>query len=115
METGNYNLTIQDCKLLNLRELAVCLNVGYDYVKDMRKVGFSMPFGGRTTLTHAVHWINNNPNFRDDARILKLSNRPKPRAHPQHPNADRSDEPRLKRGSRSSSRHFRVSRRESVV
>jgi len=112
MEAEIYKLTVQDCKLLNLRDLSLELNVRYDYVKDMKKVGFPMPFGGRTTLTLAVQWLNKHPNFREDARLLKLSNRPKLRAHPQRPNAGKSGEPRLRNGSRSSARHSLVSQHE---
>lgn len=105
MEDATALLTLEDHKLLNQRELANELNVSYDYVKDMRKVGFLMPFGGKTTLSHAIAWINQSPDFRSDARILKLSRRPKPRVHPQRPTAGRSGEPRLKNGSRSSAQH----------
>ena len=112
MKAEIYNLTVEDCKLLNLRDLSLALNVRYDYVKDMKKMGFDMRFGGRTTLTIAVQWLNQNPNFREDARLLKLSNRPKRRAHPQRPTADKFDAPRLKNGSRSSARHSLVSQHE---
>lgn len=69
-------LTELDCTLLNLTQLAGRLNVAYDYVKDMRRVGFECPFGGLTTLTHALNWINRNPNFREQARRIKLLVRP---------------------------------------
>jgi hypothetical protein len=96
-------LTSEDCKLLNLRGLASRMEVSYDYVKDMKKMGFELPYGGMTTLTHALNWINANPDFRADARILKLSDRPKHHEHRQHPAAGKCDAPLLKRGSQSSS------------
>lgn len=95
---------MQDCRLLNMKQLSATLGVSYDYVKDMSRMGFELPYGGMTTLTHALNWINANPDFRADARILKLSNRPKHPGHLQRQAADRYDAPLLKRGSQSSSR-----------
>ena len=91
-------LTEKDHRLLNLTQLSTELNASYDFVKDMRKMGFELPIGGMTTLTFAMAWLNQNPNFREDARILKLSSRPKRRAHPQHLAAGRFDAPQLKHG-----------------
>jgi hypothetical protein len=107
-------LTPEDCTLYNLTRLASKLGVSYDYVKDMKKMGFELPYGGMTTLTHALNWINANPNFRSDARILKCSVRPKSHEHPQRPASGRYDSPRLKRGSRSSSLYSLESLPESV-
>lgn len=70
-------LTPEDCRLLNLTQLAEHLGVSYDFVKDMRKMGFTLPIGGLTPLSHALDWLNENPNFREDARLLKLSRRGK--------------------------------------
>jgi len=64
-------LTHDDHKMLNLKQLSQELNVSYDFTKDMRRVGYRMPFGGQTTLTHALAWLNANPNFREDAILLK--------------------------------------------
>ena len=71
-------LTENDHKLMNLTQLAKELNVSYDFVKEMRVMGFELPIGGMTTLTYAMAWLNQNPTFRDDAKILKQSKR---RAH----------------------------------
>lgn len=98
-------LTEEDHELMNLTQLSKVLKVSYDFIKDMRTMGFTLPIGGMTTLSFALGWLNQNPNFREDARILKLSRRPRPRVHPQRPTAGRSYEPRLKNGSRSSARH----------
>jgi len=70
-------LTEKDHKLLTLTQLGKELNVSPDFVKDMRTMGFPLPIGGKTTLTYAMNWLNHNPNFREDARILKLSRSPK--------------------------------------
>lgn len=74
---SDFRLTAEDCKLLNLTQLAEHLGVKYQFVKDMRMVGFSLPIGGLTTLNHAIDWLNANPNFREDAQVLKLSKRSK--------------------------------------
>ena len=68
-------LTRNDYKLLNLKGLSQEMNVSYDFVKDMRSAGFEAPIGGLTTLTHAIDWLNSNPNFRENARLLKQSER----------------------------------------
>lgn len=70
-------LTEADHRLLNGKQLAEELGVKYDFVKDMRLVGFRPPMGGLTTLSYALAWLNRYPNFREDARILKLSRQPK--------------------------------------
>ncbi len=70
-------LSFDDHRLLNGRQLAELLNVKYDFYKDMRLAGFVPPISGLTTATYAMDWINRYPNFREDARILKLSRRPK--------------------------------------
>jgi hypothetical protein len=108
-------ITAEDCILINLRGLASRMNTSYDYVKDMKKMGFELPYGGMTTLSHALNWINANPDFRADARLLKLSNRPKHPARPQPLTADKFDAPQSKRGSRSSSRHSQAFQSGSIV
>lgn len=105
-------ITEEDCILYNLKGLSGRLKVSYDYVKDMKKMGFELPYGGMTTLTHALNWINANPDFREDARILKLSDRPKHHEHRQRSTAGKFDAPLLKHGSRSSSLHSLVSLHE---
>ena len=105
-------ITPDDCILFNMRGLADRMNVSYDYVKDMKKMGFDLPYGGMTTLTHALNWINANPDFRSDARILKLSSHPKHLGHRQRSAAGKFDEPPLKSDSRSSSRRSLVSLHE---
>ena len=95
-------LTSKDCQLLNLKQLSNRLGVSYDFVKDMRLMGFDMPFGSLTTLTHALDWINENSDFRADARILKLSARREQGGHHQRQAAGKCDELRLKHDARSS-------------
>ena len=64
-----------DYTLLNLRQLGQNLNVSYDFVKDMRRAGFDMPFGGLTTISHAWEWLQENGTFRETARKFRLLNR----------------------------------------
>jgi hypothetical protein len=94
-------LTESDCTLLNLKALAGKLNVSYDFVKDMRKMGFEMPFGGLTTLTHALHWLNTHLDFRERARLLKLARPRGRRARLQLLDAGKSGESRSMRDSQS--------------
>jgi hypothetical protein len=63
-----------DYILLNLKQLSQTLNVSYDFVKDMRKAGFEMPFGGLTTISHAWEWLRKNGTFRETARTFRLLN-----------------------------------------
>jgi hypothetical protein len=95
-----------DYRLLNGRQLAECLGVKYDFVKDMRLVGFNPPMSGLTTLTYAREWLNRHPNFREDARILKLSRRPRLVVSLQRRGVGKSDSPRLTRGGLRSSRRL---------
>ena len=84
-------LTDKDHKLMNLKGLHKELNVSYDFVKEMKVMGFELPIAGMTTLTHAIKWLNANPNFREDARLLKLAKIPKRFSHPRHQAVDKSD------------------------
>jgi hypothetical protein len=70
-------LSAVDHRLLNGRQLVERLGVRYDFFKDMRLAGFQPPISGLTTLGYAVAWLNRNPDFRENARILKQSRRPK--------------------------------------
>jgi hypothetical protein len=91
-------LTAADYILLNGRQLASKLGVKYDFVKDMRLGGFQPPISGLTTLTYARNWLNKHPNFREDARILRLSRKPKLAVNPPHRGVGKSGELRLMRG-----------------
>lgn len=96
-------LSDKDHRLLNGRQLVEALGVKYDFFKDMKLTGFHPPIAGLTTLSYAINWLNRNPDFRDDARILKLSRKPRLVVNPQRRVFDKSDAPRLKRdGLRSS-------------
>jgi len=99
-------LSLRDHRLLNGRQLAKQLGVSYDYVKDMRLTGFQPPIGGLTTITYALNWLNEHPDFRENARILKLSRKPKLVVSPQRRAVGKSDSPRLMRGGRRSSRRL---------
>jgi hypothetical protein len=76
-------LLTNDHTLMNGRQLAAKLGVKYEFVKDMRLAGFHPPISGLTTLSYATNWLNRNPNFRADARILKLARKPKRYVNPQ--------------------------------
>lgn len=96
-------LSHSDHRLLNGHQLAEFLGVKYDFIKDMRLTGFQPPIGGLTTASYAMSWLNRNPNFRGDARILKLSRKPKLGANPPRPIVGKSCALRLKHGGRRSS------------
>lgn len=57
-----------DHTLLNGTELADRLNVDRRFVTAMRAQGFTLSLGGKTTLTDALTWLRENPNFRVPAR-----------------------------------------------
>lgn len=97
-------LSMADHRLLNGRQLVDCLGVKYDFFKDMRLSGFQPPIAGLSTLTYALEWLNKHPDFREDAKILKLSRKPRLAVSPQRRAAGKSDSLRLKRGGRRSSR-----------
>ena len=99
-------LSVADHRLLNGRQLVELFCVKYDFYKDMRLTGFVPPISGLTTATYAMDWINRYPNFREDARILKLSRKPKLVVSPQRRAVGKSDSPRLMRGGRRSSRRL---------
>lgn len=102
-------LSADDHRLLNGRQLVDRLGVKYDFFKDMKLAGFQPPIAGLTTATYAWNWLNKNPNFREDARILKLSRKPKLVVNPRRRDVGRSDALRLKRGGqRSSQRTQRI-------
>jgi len=103
---ANPILTEEDHRLLNGKQLAEELGVKYDFVKEMRLAGFIPPMSGLTTLTFARDWLNRRPNFREDARILKLSRKPKLALSPQRRVVGKSDSLRLMRGGRRSSRRL---------
>lgn len=102
-------LTNVDHTLLNGRQLVERLNVKYDFFKDMRLVGFQPPVGGLSTLTYAMDWLNKHPNFREDARILRLSRKPKHALSRSRPASGKSGSPRLMHGGQRSSRQLQTS------
>ncbi len=100
---ANPVLTEADHRLFNGKQLVEALGVKYDFWKDMRLAGFIPPISGLTTLTYAREWINRHPNFREDARILKFSTRPRLVSCPSRRAVGKSDSLRLMRGGRRSS------------
>jgi hypothetical protein len=101
---ANPVLTEADHRLFNGRQLVEELRVKYDFWKDMRLAGFIPPISGLTTLTYAREWINRHPNFREDARILKLSRKPRLAVSQARQGVGKSDSLRLMRDGRRSSR-----------
>jgi hypothetical protein len=99
---ANPVLTETDHRLFNGKQLVEELGVKYDFWKDMRLAGFIPPISGLTTLTYAREWINRHPNFREDARILKLSKKPKLAVSLPRQAAGKSGSLRLMRGERRS-------------
>jgi len=100
---ANPILTEEDHRLLNGKQLAEELGVSYDFVKEMRLAGFIPPISGLTTLSYAIAWLNRHPNFREDARILKLSRKPRLAVNPARQDVGKSGSLQLMRGGRRSS------------
>lgn len=50
-------------ELLSIKELADRLKRSRCYVAAMKRDGFPMP-GNRATVNHALHWLTENPLFR---------------------------------------------------
>jgi hypothetical protein len=103
---ANPVLTEEDHRLLNGKQLAEELGVKYDFVKEMRLVGFVPPVSGLTTLSFALAWLNRHTNFREDARILKLSRKPRLAVNPARQGAGKSGSLRLMRDGRRSSQRI---------
>ena len=60
-----------DTQMLSVKELAWRLNRHPNYVYLMRKAGFNMP-GNRTTMEHALQWLEDNPDWRKTLPPPKL-------------------------------------------
>ena len=103
---ANPVLTEADHRLFNGKQLVEELGVKYDFWKDMRLAGFIPPISGLTTLTYAREWINRHPNFREDARILKLSRKPKLAVNLPRQGVGKSGSLRLMRDGRRSSQRI---------
>ena len=103
---ANPVLTEADHRLFNGKQLVEELGVKYDFWKDMRLAGFITPISGLTTLTYAREWINRHPNFREDARILKLSGKPRLAVSQARQGVGKSGSLRLMRDGRRSSQRI---------
>ncbi len=103
---ANPVLTEADHRLFNGKQLVEELGVKYDFWKDMRLAGFIPPISGLTTLTYAREWINRHPNFREDARILKLSGKPRLAVSQARQGVGKSGSLRLMRDGRRSSQRI---------
>jgi hypothetical protein len=51
-------------RLLNVQELAEELGRSAFYVSAMKKAGYIMQYGTKTTRDHALAWLEANPGFR---------------------------------------------------
>jgi hypothetical protein len=51
-------------RLLNIEGLAKALGRSQFYVSAMKKAGYVMQYGTRTTRDHALAWLEANPGFR---------------------------------------------------
>ena len=100
---ANPVLTEADHRLFNGKQLVEELGVKYDFWKDMRLAGFIPPISGLTTLSYALAWLNRHTNFREDARILKLSRKPRLAVSQARQGVGKSGSLRLMRGGRRSS------------
>jgi len=59
-------------KLLNLTQLADELGVSYQFTKDASTSGLPL-YGGRTTYSDARAWIEVHPDFREQARLIRAT------------------------------------------
>ncbi len=51
-------------RLLNIQGLAKALERSQFYVSAMKKAGYVMQYGTKTTRDHALAWLEANPGFR---------------------------------------------------
>ncbi len=51
-------------KLLNCKQLAEELGRSRTYISMMKRAGFKPSHGNRTTIDHALLWLQQNPDFR---------------------------------------------------
>ena len=55
--------------LLNIKQLADHLGRSRGYVTAMKRAGYRMHYGTKTTLDHALKWLEENPEFRTTDHI----------------------------------------------
>lgn len=58
-------------ELLSGKQLAHALGRGHNYVWSMKRAGYRMQYGSRTTLAHALAWLEANPDFRDNRDLRR--------------------------------------------
>ncbi|HNX52337.1 MAG TPA: hypothetical protein PKI68_01185 [Pontiellaceae bacterium] len=58
-------------ELMSCKELAAALKRTPQYVSAMRRDGFIMP-GDRATVNHALIWLHEHPQFRQNKRHCRL-------------------------------------------
>lgn len=63
--------------LLNCRELAGAMSVSAYFITAMRSAGYRFAYGHQTTLSHALNWRADHPDFRTTGYAMRLT----PRAH----------------------------------
>lgn len=65
-------LGLDAVRRLNCRQMAEALDVAYGDVLDARRAGLPMP-GNRTTVAAYNAWIEEHPNYREEARRLRAT------------------------------------------
>ena len=50
--------------LINCKQLAARMGRNAGYVSAMKGAGYDLPYPGRTTLSHALNWLGDHPDFR---------------------------------------------------
>ena len=55
--------------LLNVKELAWQMGRSRGYVTAMKRAGYRMQYGTKTTLDHALKWLEENQGFRTTPHI----------------------------------------------
>jgi len=99
MTAGETAIIFMSEKLLNGKQLATVMNRDPWYVCAMKAAGYAFPYPGRTTLSHALNWLSENPDF----RTTGYANGQTPRANRQKKAAGKSGAPTQRNGSRNAS------------
>jgi len=64
IEAPTTSLVPLERRLLNMRQLAVELGVGYSFVRSMVHAGFPLMGARRSTVPRAIKWLEEHPEFR---------------------------------------------------
>ncbi len=75
-------------KLVNCTQLAVAIGHHPNYVSAMKSAGYRFKYATRTTLAHALNWLEEHPDFRTTEYLQRRRNP----SNPQPSTSGKSDE-----------------------